>query len=79
MLIRGEALIETVTLAFTISGKKGEWCVSVTQPGGIVAQDETCETTWYPLLTELLSTGFRTTQRRRLADRPSLIAGSGAK
>ncbi len=50
MLIRGEALIETITLAFTISGKRGEWAVSITAPSGVVTSDETTEKTWYPLL-----------------------------
>ena len=58
MLIRGEALIETITLAFTISGKRGEWAVSITAPGGVVTSDETTERTWFPLFTEMLASSY---------------------
>lgn len=69
MLIRGEALIDTVTLAFTISGKRGEWAVSVTAPGNIATSDETVEATWYPLFTEMLASAFENANRRRFPER----------
>jgi hypothetical protein len=74
MLIRGEALIDTITLAFTIGGKRGEWSVSITAPGGVVTSDETTEKTWYPLLTEMLAAAFESANRRRF---PAGQVGAG--
>jgi hypothetical protein len=71
MLIRGEALIDTVTMAFTISGKRGEWRVTVTGPGNITTEDETVEATWYPLFTEMLRAAFEGANRRRFPARHS--------
>ncbi|MGA7209624.1 MAG: hypothetical protein WBV76_14780 [Pseudolabrys sp.] len=71
MLIRGEALIDTITLAFTISGKRGEWSVSITAPGGVVTSDETTEKTWYPLLTEMLAAAHDAAIKRRFPGRES--------
>ena len=64
MLIRGEGLIDTVTLAFTISRKRGEWKVSVTAPG-TATEDETVEATWYLLLNEMLLAAYETVRRKR--------------
>ncbi|MGA7153784.1 MAG: hypothetical protein WBY84_20650 [Pseudolabrys sp.] len=69
MLIRGEALIDTITLAFTISGKRGEWSVSITAPGGVVTSDETTERTWFPLFTEMLASSYENACRRRFPGR----------
>ena len=69
MLIRGEALIETITLAFTISGQRNEWSVTITQPGGIVTQDETVEATWYPLLNEMLAAAHEAAIKRQFPGR----------
>ena len=69
MLIRGEALIDTITLAFTISGKRREWSVTITAPGGIMTQDETVAATWYPLLNEMLAAAFESANRRRFPER----------
>ena len=65
MLIRGEGLIDTVTLAFTISGKRGERKVSVTAPGGTATEDETVEATWCLLLNEMLLAAYETVRRKR--------------
>ena len=65
MLMRGEALIDTVTLAFTISGKRGEWKVSVTAPGATATEDETAEANWYLLLNEMLLATYVTVRRKR--------------
>ena len=65
MLIKGEALIDSVTLAFTVSGKRGEWKVSVTAPGGTATEDETVEATWYLLLNEMLLAAYETVRRKR--------------
>ena len=54
MFIKGEALEGTITVSFTISGKRGEWRVSITAPGGIVTEDETVEASWDQLFKELL-------------------------
>ena len=69
MFIRGEALVDTVTLTFAISGKRGEWAVTITQPGGIVTEDETVEASWYPLFTEMLRAAFENANRRRFPER----------
>jgi hypothetical protein len=69
MLIKGEGLIETITLAFTISGQRREWSVTITAPGGIMTQDETVEATWYPLLNEMLAAAFESANRRRFPER----------
>jgi hypothetical protein len=68
MLIRGEALIDTITLAFTISGKRREWSVTITAPGGMT-QDETVAAIWYPLLNEMLAAAFESANRRRFPER----------
>ena len=69
MLIRGEVLIDTFTLAFTVSGSRGDWSVTVTAADGIETKDETCEATWYPLFSEMLTTAFKNAQRRRFPER----------
>ena len=76
MLIRGEALIDTITLAFTISGKRGEWSVSITAPGGVVTSDETTEKTWHPLLTEMLAAAHDAAIKRRFPGRESASEGT---
>jgi hypothetical protein len=65
MLIRGEALVDTVTLAFTISGKRGERKVSMTAPGATATEDETAEATWYLLLNEMLLATYETVRHKR--------------
>ena len=68
MLIRGDALIDTITISFTISGSRGDWKITTTS-GGIIAQDETVERTWFPLFSEMLSTAFENASRRRFPER----------
>jgi hypothetical protein len=77
MLIRGEALIDTITLAFTVSGQKNDWKITVTS-GGVTTEDETVERTWFLLFSEMLSTAFESANRRRFPERTALAA-SGAK
>ena len=49
-----------------------------TTSGGITAEDETVERTWFPLFSEMLSTAFENASRRRFPERTTLAA-SGAK
>ena len=65
MFIKGEALVGTVTVSFTISGQKNDWAVSITAPGEIVTTDETVELTPYPLFSEMLRTAVENANRRR--------------
>lgn len=70
MLIRGEVLIETVTLSFAVSGKRGEWKVTVTSaPGGATSEDETSETSWFALWNELIADAYSKACNRRFPDR----------
>jgi hypothetical protein len=78
MLIKGEALIQTFTFGFSISGQRNEWRIAITAPGGVTTSDETTEKTWYPLLNEMLSAAFESANRRRFPERTALSA-SGAK
>ena len=73
MLIKGEALIGTVTLAFTVSGERGNWAVSVTPPSSTTVTDETTERTWFPLFTEMLTTACETAKRKRQLERPGVV------
>jgi hypothetical protein len=75
MLIKGEALISTVTLGFAVSGSRGEWKVTITSPGGITTEDETTERTWFPLFSEMLASAYEAANRRRF---PGREARSGA-
>jgi hypothetical protein len=65
MLIKGEALISTVTLNFAVHGKRHEWTVTVTAPGGISKTDETVERHWAPLLDEMLVAAHDAVLRNR--------------
>jgi hypothetical protein len=75
MLLKGEVLIESVTLNFAIHGKRNEWTVTIVAPGGITTEDETVEATWYPLFNEMLSAAYEGACRRRFPERE---ARSGA-
>jgi len=55
MLLKFECLIGTVTLTGAVSGKRYEWQVTVSAPGGITRTDETVERHWAPLLDEMLT------------------------
>jgi hypothetical protein len=74
MFIRGEALVDTVTISFTISGSRGDWTIQTTSPGNITKEDQTTEKTWYPLLTEMLAAAFENANRRRF---PAGQVGAG--
>jgi hypothetical protein len=58
MLLKGEALIATVTIGFTVHGKSGEWTITTKAPGNITSECETQESTPYPLLDEMISAAF---------------------
>ena len=58
MLLKGEALISTFTIAYSAHGGAGAWTVSVTAPGNIKSECETEEATPYPLLDQMLNTAF---------------------
>jgi hypothetical protein len=75
MFIRGEALVDTITIAFTISGSRGEWKVSISAPGNITKKNETTERTWFPLFTEMLSDAYGAACRRRFPERAPMRAG----
>ena len=79
MLIRGEALIGTVTVAFAVSGRRNEWMVSITSPGGVTKSGETVEKDWAPLLNEMLADAHDDAIRRRFPERTTLAASNGAK
>ena len=75
MFIRGDALVDTITISFAISGSRGDWKITTTS-GGITAEDETVERTWFPLFSEMLATAFENANRRRFPQRAAL---AGAK
>ena len=49
MYMTFSVLVGTVTLTGSVSGKRGEWAVTITAPGGYTRSDETTERTWFPL------------------------------
>jgi hypothetical protein len=69
MLLKGEALIQTFTFGFAISGQRGDWQVSITSPGGVKTEDATVERTWFPLFNEMLRAAYEDAQRRRFPQR----------
>ena len=71
MLLKFEALIGTVTLTGTVSGKRGEWAVTITAPGGHTKTDETTERTWFPLFSEMLTAASEDAIKRRFPGRES--------
>jgi hypothetical protein len=79
MLIKGEALIQTFTFGFSISGQRNEWRVTITQPGGITTEDETVEANWHALFSEMLRAAYESANRRRFPERTGALAGNGAK
>ena len=58
MLIKGEALIHSFTLPFSIHGQPGNWKVTVSGPQ-LHTEGETHEPSPYDLLDRMLSEGFR--------------------
>ena len=58
MLIKGEALIHSFTLPFSIHGQPGNWKVTVSGPQ-LRLESETREDTAYSLLDEMLTAGFK--------------------
>ena len=79
MFIRGEVLIETITLAFTVSGQRGDWCVTVTAADGIKTEDQTCEREWFPLFSEMLALAFKNASKRRFPQHSRYAVRDGAK
>jgi hypothetical protein len=78
MFLKFEALVGTITLTGTVSGKRGEWAVTITAPGGITRSDETVEKDWAPLFNEMLAAAHEAAIRQRFPERAALSA-SGAK
>lgn len=73
MYMTFSALVGTVTVSGTISGKKNEWTVSMTAPGGIVTTDETVEAGPYVLFSEMLRAAVENANRRRFPERQGAI------
>ena len=69
MLLKGEALVQTYTFGFAISGERGDWTITITSPGGVTKEDATTERTWFPLFNEMLSDAYHTAQRKRFPER----------
>jgi hypothetical protein len=66
MFMKFEVLTGTVTLSGTVSGKRGDWTVRITSPGGVTTEDQTTERTWFPLWTELVSAASDNEKRKRV-------------
>jgi hypothetical protein len=66
MLLKGEALIGTFTFTFAAHGKRGEWHVTVTAPGGMTSECETQEATPYALLNEMLADACDSASHQRI-------------
>ena len=66
MVIRGEALIQSFTFAFTIHGQRNDWHLTVTAPGGAASECETQDATWFPLLNEMLAAACETASHNRI-------------
>jgi hypothetical protein len=64
MLLRGEALVSSFTLGFSVFGERGDWKVSVSGPSGISSENETQEESPYDLLDSMLTATFETCCRR---------------
>lgn len=69
MLLKGEALVGTITLGFSVHGERGSWKVSISAPGGTASEDETTEASWFPLFSEMLSMAYEDVCRRRFPER----------
>jgi hypothetical protein len=69
MLLKGEALIGAYTFAYAVSGKRGDWTVTITSPGGIKTEDTTVERTWHALFSEMLSESYHAAQKKRFPER----------
>jgi hypothetical protein len=64
MVLRGEALIQSITLGFSIAGERGDWRVNVTGPGHIANDSETQDAMPYQLLHAMLLTTFSEVARQ---------------
>jgi hypothetical protein len=63
MLLKGEALIGTFTIGFTVSGKPREWTVAVKAPANDPSECETNESTPFSLLDEMLAAAVEQCRR----------------
>ena len=63
MVISGTALIESYTIAFTISGKPREWNLTIKAPGHQPTECETQEATPFPLFDEMLASAHAQCKR----------------
>jgi hypothetical protein len=64
MVLRGEALIQAVTLGFSVAGERGDWRINVTGPGHIENDSETNAESPYILLDAMLKTTFSEVARK---------------
>jgi hypothetical protein len=69
MLLKGEALIDSFTLGFAISGKRNEWKVTVSGPGNIAVEAETRAAEPYQLFDEMLLSVYAAAVRYRFPGR----------
>jgi hypothetical protein len=76
MLLKGEALIHSITIGFTVNGEAGAWNINVSAPGNITSESETAENTPYGLLDEMLSAAFDTVCRRFPERAPRIRSGA---
>jgi hypothetical protein len=58
MLLKGEALISTVTLNSAIHGEKNNWTVEIKGPGNLATECKTQEAAPYELFDEMLNDMF---------------------
>ena len=63
MLLRGEALIGSVTMGFTVHGESGQWNLSVRAPGHIVLDRSTEDEYPYALLHGMLMAALDSCRR----------------
>jgi hypothetical protein len=63
MVISGTALIESYTIAFTISGKPREWNLTIKAPGHLPTECETEEGSPWALFDEMLVAAYEQCRR----------------
>lgn len=66
MLLRGEALIQSFTIGFSVSGERGNWRVTTNAPGGVVSECETQEATWFLLFNDMLADAYETASHNKI-------------
>jgi hypothetical protein len=66
VVLQGTALVGAFTFSFSAHGKRGEWHVAVTTPGGITSERETQEDKPYGLLNEMLVAALDSASHQRI-------------